>query len=249
MSLGPGRWASVGWKTARSTPYQVTGVSGMTAIAAGRWHTLALETPRPGWITSYTFDGMYRVTSGGVPGFPTSYAYDSVGNRLTSTPSVASTACTYDKADRIQTVGGTTYTVDANGNLTSDGTNTYGYDQANHLISAVVGGTTSTYTYDGDGKRTKKVVGSTTTNYAYDANGSLPNVLTDGTLKYVYGLSLAYAVDGSGNVQVFHTDGLGSVRAITYANQNVLETFQADQFGVPGPTEGTSAEPFRSTGE
>ena len=50
----------------------------------------------------------------------------------------------------------------------------------------------------------------------YDANRSLPVVLTDGTLKYVWGNGLAYATDSSGNIQnVYHDDGLGSVRAIT----------------------------------
>jgi hypothetical protein len=40
-----------------------------------------------------------------------------------------------------------------------------------------------------------------------------PNVLTDGTLVYVYGQGSAYTVDRSNNVPVMHTDGLGSVRA------------------------------------
>ncbi len=43
-------------------------------------------------------------------------------------------------------------------------------------------------------------MGSSTTSYVYDVNASLPNVLADGTFKYVYGLGLAYAVDSSGNV-------------------------------------------------
>ncbi len=78
-------------------------------------------------------------------------------------------------------------------------------------------------------------------------NASLPNVLTDGTLKYVYGLSLAYAVDGSGNVQVYHTDGLGSVQAITNASGNLIQTYQTDPFGVPTQTQGSSAQPFQFT--
>ncbi|HEX5415108.1 MAG TPA: hypothetical protein VFZ25_05535, partial [Chloroflexota bacterium] len=54
-------------------------------------------------------------------------------------------------------------------------------------LSGVTGALSTTYAYDGDGKRASKTVGSTTTSYVYDVNGSLPNVLTDGTLKYVYG--------------------------------------------------------------
>ncbi|MBI2941918.1 MAG: hypothetical protein HYY04_15930, partial [Chloroflexi bacterium] len=44
---------------------------------------------------------------------------------------------------------------------------------------------------------------------------------------YVWGLGLAYAVDGSGTAQVYHTDGLGSVRAITNADGKVVETYLA----------------------
>jgi hypothetical protein len=52
-------------------------------------------------------------------------------------------------------------------------------------------------------------------------------VLTDGTLKYVYGLGLAYAVDGSGNLQVYHADGLGSTRALTDGAGSVIAALRA----------------------
>jgi hypothetical protein len=48
-------------------------------------------------------------------------------------------------------------------------------------------------------------------------------VLDDGTRKYVWGLRLAYAVSGS-SIEVYHTDGLGSVRAITDGSGNVTQT-------------------------
>jgi hypothetical protein len=38
----------------------------------------------------------------------------------------------------------------------------------------------------------------------------------DGTRKYVWGLGLAYAVSGS-SIEIYHTDRLASVRAITDA--------------------------------
>jgi len=92
---------------------------------------------------------------------------------------------------------------------------------------------TTTYSYDGDGERlTKKVGTNPTISYVYDVNGSLPVVLSDGTLKYVYGLGLAYTVDVSDTVQTLQTDGLGSVRAITDSTGKVIQTFQAD-FGAP----------------
>ncbi len=110
-------------------------------------------------------------------------------------------------------------------------------------------GTTTTYAYDGDGKRASQTVGAAATSYVYDVNTTLPNVLTDGTLKYVDGLSLAYAGDSSGTVQVYHADGLSSVRALTDGSGTVIQTYQTDPFGVPTQTQGSSTQPFQFTGQ
>jgi RHS repeat-associated protein len=149
----------------------------------------------------------------------------------------------------VSTSGPLSDTVNANGNLVARGSDTFAYDQANRLISATVGGTASTNVYDGDGKRASTTVGSTTTSYAYDVNTALPNVLTDGTLKYVFGLGLTYAVDRSGTVQVYHVDGLGSVRVLTDGNGNVIQIYQTDAFGNPTQTQGSSTQPFQYTGQ
>jgi hypothetical protein len=125
------------------------------------------------------------------------------------------TSHSYDKADRVQAVGGTTYNVDANGNLTniasSPNASTLAYHRANRLTSVTVGGTTTSYTYD--------------------VNGSLPVVLSDGTLGYVYGLADTISTNVSHTLQVLYTDGLGSVRAIIDSPGSLLQTFQTDEFG------------------
>lgn len=142
-------------------------------------------------------------------------------------------------------MGGSAYTVDDDGNLIAYPSTTLTYDQANRLKTYASEGTTTTYVYDGDGKRASKTVGTTATNYQYDANRSLPVVLTDGTLRYVWGNGLAYATDTSGNVQdVYHTNGLGSVRAVTNASGVVAQTYQTDEFGVSALTQGTVSQPF-----
>ena len=218
--------------------YTLDNVGNRTALS----ETLAQISGGP--ITNnvtYTYDSLYRLTGAGT----TTYTYDPVGNRLTK----GTTSYTYDRADRILTAGTTSYTVNANGNLTNRGSDVFAYDQANRLTSATVIGTTSTDRYDGDGKRASQIVGTSTTSYLYDVNNSLPNVLTDGTNKYVYGLGLVYAVDGSGNVQVYHTDGLGSVRAITNGAGTLIQTYQTDEFGIPTNSQGTSTQPFQYTGQ
>jgi RHS repeat-associated protein len=140
--------------------------------------------------------------------------------------------------------------VDANGNVVARDQDSFSDDQANRLVSATVGGTTATYSYDGDGKRATKTVGtSAPITYTYDINQSLPMLLSDGTRNYVYGLGLAFSVDTSGNLAVYHTDGLGSVRALTDPNGNIVQTYQADEFGVPALTQGSSAQPFGYAGQ
>jgi RHS repeat-associated protein len=184
---------------------------------------------------------------------------DPIVNRLTRIrSSIATTdaaACPEerrDRADRITSAttpsSGTSYTVNAVGNMMARGSDTLAYDQANRLTSTTVGSTTATYTYDGDGKRDSKTVSSTTTAYVYDANRGLPVLLEDGTRRYVWGLGLAYQVEGSA-VLVYHVDGLGSVRALTDSTKAVIQTYESDESGVPITASGGSTQPFGFTGE
>jgi len=94
-------------------------------------------------------------------------------------------------------------------------------------------------------------VGSNPTiTYVYDTNGSLPVLLSDGARKYVYGpAGLAYAVDSSNNVTVYHTDGLGSVRALTNGSGTLLQTYQTNAFGNVTQSQGTVSQPFGFTGQ
>ncbi|MBI4492852.1 MAG: hypothetical protein HY690_08685, partial [Chloroflexi bacterium] len=201
--------------------------------------------------TLYGYDHLYRLAGVAAPSGLTSYVYDGVGNRTTMTRG-SGTNYSYDRADRITTAGTMSYTVNSNGNLVARGPDTFAYDQANRVKTATIGSTSSTYGYDGDGKRVSATVGANSTVTYYDVNGSLPVVLDDGTRKYVWGLGLAYAVDNAGNVEVYHEDGLGSVRAITDASAQVVQTYQSDEFGVASLTQvapGVQSQPFQYTGE
>jgi len=154
-----------------------------TLDAAGNRTQLDEQLPQLGspgqTITStsgYGYDKLYRLTSAATDGITTTYGYDPVGNRLSLSREVTTTYA-YDGADRIQQAGSVTYTLNANGNLVSRGGDTFGYDQANRLVTATVGITTTVYAYNGDGVRASKTVSGTTTSYVYDLNRSLPIVL------------------------------------------------------------------------
>jgi RHS repeat-associated protein len=199
-----------------------------------------------GQISAYA---VQVVVDGGVN---TTYTYDRVGNRLTRSRLGITASYSYDRADRITQAGQLTLSVNAAGNETARGVDSFGYDQANRLISATVAGVVSAYKYDGDGKRVSKTAGSTTTNYVYDVGGGLPVLLDDGTRKYIWGKGLAYTIDkANGGVAVYHSDGLGSVRAITdmSSTPNVTQTYQTDEFGLTVLSQGNSTQPFGYAGE
>jgi uncharacterized protein RhaS with RHS repeats len=62
---------------------------------------------------------------------------------------------------------GQSLSYEANGNLTSDGTNTYSWDARNHL-TGIGGGVSASFVYDPFGRRAEKVIGGATTQFLYD---------------------------------------------------------------------------------
>ena len=81
-------------------------------------------------------------------------------------------AYTTNSADQYSAVGAVAPTHDANGNLTSDGTFTYGYDAENRLVLVSLGGSTvATYAYDAQGRRKLRSTGGTTTVFVTDGEG------------------------------------------------------------------------------
>jgi RHS repeat-associated protein len=129
------------------------------------------------------------------------------------------------------------------------GADSFAYDQANRLTSATVVGATETYANDGDGVRfSRQLGGNPAIRYVTDPNRSLPVTIDDGTRKYVWGLGLAYAVNGSA-LEVVHADRLGSVRVLTDAAGAATAGYRFDEYGIQTVTTGSSSLPFAFTGE
>jgi len=86
----------------------------------------------------------------------------------------------------------------------------------------------------------------------WDVNRGLPTILEDGTRKYVWGaqgLSHNVAISG-GAVEVYHADQIGTIRELTSGSDGTLvQTYTHDEYGVPTQATGSSAQPFRYTGE
>src|SRR5580700_8574474 len=110
-----------------------------------------------------------------------SHAYNKANQRIGQTitdnswlnyPTTTASRVSYsaNALNQYTAVGAVTPSYDGNGNLTSDGTFTYGYDAENRLISASGAGLTASYAYDAQGRRKSKTVNGTTTIYVTDAD-------------------------------------------------------------------------------
>jgi RHS repeat-associated protein len=180
---------------------------------------------RPASVTPDNhFQGQATVPSG--TGQVAITASDPSGNMRTSTYQVN------------QTGAGKTFTYDANGNMTSDGTRTYEWDAENRL-SAVKEGAAAlgSYTYDANGARRSKSTPTGVTTYVHDGSaiveerGEVGNVTTHFHAPAIDN-PLA-SRDASGAVAYYASDHLGSVRDVTGSAGTRLLNRNYDPWGRP----------------
>ena len=79
-------------------------------------------------------------------------------------------AATYNASNQQLGFGIQTLTYDLNGNLTSDGANTYTWDARDRLMSISGPGVSANFQYDAAGRRSSKTVNGTTTSFLYDGS-------------------------------------------------------------------------------
>jgi YD repeat-containing protein len=86
------------------------------------------------------------------------------------------------------------FTYDANGNLTSDGTKTYYWNALNQFVEVKEGTTTiATFEYDGAGRRTEKVAAGLTHQYIYDAEDIVEERISGSssdTIRFYHGAGI-----------------------------------------------------------
>ena len=237
---------------------RMTGVSDTSAAIA----SVATPGSTLTYATSYAYDPLNRptgVTFGDVPAAtaPTTgvnvaftHAYNAVNQRTSQSvsdsawidypPATASTtAYTANTLNQYIAVGAVAPTYDGNGNTTSDGTNTLGYDTENRLVSASKIGMAATYTFDGRGRRKTKTVNGTTTVFVTDADNR--EVLeydgsTGAILRwYAYGLGsndVVAQVDVSGGTRLTPVPDLQGSVIGTMSNAGTLTSFAYSAYGA-----------------
>jgi RHS repeat-associated protein len=137
--------------------------------------------------------------------------------------------------------GSASLSYDANGNLASDGSTSYVYDDENKLVSAS-GGHSATLSYDPLGRLWQVSSTSTgTTRFFYD--GDHIAIESDGSgnvlRAYVHGdgadqpLVWYEAVSGGTSRRFLHKDERGSITAVADQSGNEIAVNGYDEYGIP----------------
>jgi YD repeat-containing protein len=132
-------------------------------------------TPRA--AHTYGYDGLNRVTAASGLWGADEYRYDNVNNLTQVVSGNVSDTNTYayDASNKLVSISGGSMSrnigYDPRGNVTTNGTEQYTFDQADRMTT--VDGTVDRYTYDAEGRRVKAVVSGVTTYSLYTHDGQL----------------------------------------------------------------------------
>ncbi|HKV94282.1 MAG TPA: RHS repeat-associated core domain-containing protein [Candidatus Angelobacter sp.] len=244
--------------------YSYDNASRMTQIAQGtttvgfgydstnRRATLTLSN---GVNVSYTYDNDSRVT-GIAYNFNTnplgnlSYTYDSLGRRTlvggsfarTGLPGAISSA-TYDAANELANWNGTAINYDLNGNMLSDGTNTFTWDARNQVATL----NNVSLQYDAFGRRIQNAAGKS---FLYDGPNATQELSGTTVLANLQsgGVDEVFTrVDSNGSFTQLK-DALGSTIALVDASGNLNTQYSYDPFGNTTAAGAANTSEFQYTG-
>jgi len=160
---------------------------------------------------------------------------------------------TFNAANEMMAFNGATLSYDANGNLTSDGTNAYAWDARNHLVG-ITGPVPAGFVYDALGRRAAKTINGNTTQFLYDRRNPLqeldgaspPNV----TANILTGLGIDEyfsRTDSAGPATIL-ADALGSTIGLTNTSGALNTSYTYEPFGNVIISGAANANSFQFTG-
>ena len=165
----------------------------------------------------------------------------------------SSTSYTPNSLNQYSSINAVNPGYDTKGNLIDDGSNTYGYDTENQLISVTTTSPAQSifYDYDPFGRRSTKTINGIDTSYLYDGGNVLEEYNNAGTksARYVYGAGTDQPLymERSGSRYYYHFDPTGSVIALTDSGGIVMDNYAYGPFGETDDTSNIN-NPYRYTG-
>ncbi|ACA88623.1 RHS repeat domain-containing protein [Shewanella woodyi] len=142
-------------------------------------------------------------------------------------------------------INGKTLTYDNNGNLKSDGTNYYSYDDENRLLT-VTGNTNATFVYDPLGRLHETTINGVNTKFEFDGDALIAEYNSSGNIinRYVHGDKVdepllqfnGNSVVSTNNIRYLHSDHQGSIIAHSNKSGYVTQTLAYDTYGIPKPS-------------
>lgn len=144
--------------------------------------------------------------------------------------------CTKTNAHALSVNSGATtnLTFDLNGNMTSDGKNSYEWDVENRIVKIIYTGINnySTFTYDGYGRAVaieESLSGAPyeSNDFVWNGNGRSERRVTGGSLTRYFGQGQLT----SSTAIFYQKDHLGSIREVTNNGGNVVAEYFYDSFG------------------
>ncbi|RAL21478.1 RHS repeat domain-containing protein [Thermoflavimicrobium daqui] len=185
------------------------------------------------------------------------YTYDAVGNclskKVTKNGQANTTTYTYNDANELTAVNGTTYEHDPNGNLVKDDRFIYVYDAQDRLtaVKDLQGNTVASYTYRADGMRKTMTTSSGTITFHYDENKNViyetdqnNNILA----SYTYNGIQPVSMTRDGKTYYYQLNNHGDVIALTDSSGAVVATYEYDAYGNITKETGTITNPYRYAG-
>jgi RHS repeat-associated protein len=224
---------------------QITQGSSTVSFAYDAASRTTSQTLPNGVVSEYSYDDASRLVGlayrkgANVLGNLT-YEYDAAGRRTRTGGSLASTGLpqavattSYNAANRQTSFGSQTLSYDNNGNLTSDGVTSFGWNARNQLVSMTSAALSASFQYDGLGRRQSKTINGSTLNFVYDgpnivqeqAGGSATANLLTGGIDNLFTRS-----DSSGTTTALR-DALGSIIALTDSNGSIQTQYGYEPFG------------------
>jgi RHS repeat-associated protein len=157
---------------------------------------------------------------------------------------------TYNADNAQSKFNGTSHSYDANGNLLSNGANTYTWDARNYL-SGISGANNASFVYDAFARRMNKTINGTVTQFLYGrlnpvqeldgANAVTANLLTG------LGIDKYFARTDSSGTTAFLTDALGSTVGLVGSGGSIDTGYTYQPFGATTVT-GSNANSYQCTG-